>query len=72
MNVDGNLRAITREGFVNRVVHDFKYTVVEATLVSVADIHVGALAHAFETFEFLDLRRVVDVVFGRIRGWFWF
>ena len=63
---------MTREGFVDRVVHDFKYAVVEATLVSVADIHVGTLAYTFETFELLDLRRVVNIVFGRIGGWFCF
>ena len=70
MNTDGYLRAMTREGFVDRVIHDFKNTVVETTLVSVADIHVGALTHTFETFEFLDFRRVVDVVFSRIGDWF--
>jgi hypothetical protein len=41
---------MAREGFVDRVIHDFKYTVVETALVSVADIHIGALAHTFETF----------------------
>ena len=62
---------MTCEGFVDRVVHNFEYTVVKTALVSVADIHVRALAHTIKTFEFLDFRRIVDVVFGHIRARFW-
>ena len=71
MNTDGDLRAMAREGFVDRVVYNLEDTVVETALVRVADIHVGTLANTFQTFEFLDFRRVVDVVFGGIGGGFW-
>ena len=47
--------AVPGEGLVYRVVHNFKYAVVQSSFVSVSDIHVGAFSHAFEPFELLYL-----------------
>jgi hypothetical protein len=54
------VRRKTRERLVDGVVHDLEHAVMQAALVRVADIHVGALAHALETLEFLDFGGVIS------------
>lgn len=62
MDGDFDLGTVAGEGFVDRVVYDFEYAVMEAALVGVADVHVGALADAFEAFELLNIGSVVFCV----------
>ena len=64
VDADGDLRAVTGEGFIDRVIDDFKDTVVEATFVSVADIHIGAFTDTFKSLQLLDFGRVIDVLRG--------
>ncbi len=52
------------DGFVHRVVEDLGHHMVQGALVRAADIHAGALAHRFKTFENFDRRRVI----GRLGG----
>jgi hypothetical protein len=54
MDAYRDLRAIPGESLVDRVVDDLEDTVMETALVGIADIHIGALADAFEAFQFLD------------------
>ena len=49
VDADGDLGAVTGESFIDRVIDDFKNTVVEATFVGVADIHIGAFADTFKS-----------------------
>lgn len=65
---DGDGVAVAGEGFVDGVVDDFEDAVVDAAFVSVADVHVGAFADAFEAFEFLNFGSVVNFAGGGCRG----
>ena len=50
-----NLVGMTSQGFVDRVVDDLEDHVVQTgTIIGVADVHAGALAHGFKAFENLD------------------
>ena len=51
--------AVARQRLVDRVVHDLVNQVVETLLADVADVHGGTLAHRFETFKDLNVRRGV-------------
>jgi hypothetical protein len=46
--------AVALHGFVNRVVYNFVNEVMKAVYVGASDVHTGALADGFETFEHLD------------------
>ncbi len=58
---DIDLGAKSRQRLVDRVVDDLGDQVMQAALGGVADVHPGALANRFETFENLDLLRAVAV-----------
>jgi hypothetical protein len=59
---DGNIFAMTGEGFIDRIIDDFEDAVMEAAFEGIADVHIGAFTHTFEAFEFLDFRRIVGIV----------
>src|SRR5581483_6946468 len=52
---DRDVLRVSRERFVDGVVHGFVDELVEPPLGGVADIHAGALANSLEAFEDLDL-----------------
>ena len=54
-----DLRAVSGEVLIDGVVEDFENTVVETTLIGIADVHPGTLADGIKAFEFIDLSRVV-------------
>jgi hypothetical protein len=45
---DGNIFTITGEGFIDGIIDDFEYAVVEAAFEGIADVHIGAFADTFE------------------------
>ena len=53
-NYDVDLRAVTGQRFVDRVVDDLIDEMMQPALGGVADVHPGAFANRFETFENLD------------------
>ncbi len=59
----GNLAAEARKGFVDRVVDDLEYHVVEAgSVIGIADVHPGPFANGFKALQDLDIPRSVFVV----------
>lgn len=57
--------AVPGQRFVDRVVEHLEHEVVQTGAVRrVADVHPGALAHRFQTFEDLDRRGAVAAVIG--------
>ena len=62
VDADRNLGTVIGQRFVNRVVHDLKDAVVQSAFVGIANIHVGALAHALESLQLLDLGGVVNIL----------
>ena len=52
-----DIGAIARQRLVDRVVHDLVNQVVETLFADIADVHGRTLAHRFEAFEDLDIRR---------------
>jgi hypothetical protein len=60
--------AITGEMFIDRVVENFENHVVQSALVRIADIHSGALPHRLQTFQFIDLSRVVFLTLADASG----
>ena len=53
-NYDVDLVAETGQRLVNRVVHDLGDQMMQSPLGRVADVHPGAFANCFESFEYLD------------------
>ena len=66
MDVDQNLGAEVGEMFVDGVVEDLGYAVVEGALIGAADIHTGLLADGLETLEFTEFGGVVGVGAGLV------
>ena len=63
---DDDVVAVARQRFVDRVVHDLKHQVVQTGAVrGVTDVHAGAFAHRFQTFQ--DLDGAFAVAFGCAR-----
>ena len=63
IGVDGHHDVVTMpgQGFVNRVIHDFKNHVVQASSIGgVANVHPRPLANRFQTFQLLDAVLVVS------------
>ncbi len=59
IGVDGDvdIAAIAGEGFVDRVVDNFKDHVVEAsTVIGVTDVHTGTLTHRIKALQNLNTR----------------
>ena len=62
---DGNVIAVTGEGFVDRVVDHLEDHVVQAaTIIGVANVHAGTLAHGIQTFQHLDAGGIVRLIFA--------
>jgi hypothetical protein len=59
---NGNIFAMTGEGFIDGIIDDFEDAVVKATFEGIADVHIRAFAHTFEAFEFLNFRRIVGII----------
>ena len=64
IDVDGHLDAIAMAGqmFVDGIVEHLEYRVMQSAFVRVADIHAWPLAHRFQSFKLVDLRRIVFFV----------
>ena len=62
MNRHHDVVAITRQRLIDRVIHHFKHKVVQPCSVGrVADVHAGALAHRFQSFEDLDTSLAIGI-----------
>src|SRR5690606_888217 len=60
VNRDVDFAAVASECFVDRVVQHFEYAMMQTgTVRGIADVHAGAFAHGFQTFEDLDGRCAV-------------
>ena len=59
--LDDDVRAISRKRFVNGVVHDFRHQMVKSADVRRADVHARAFSDGIESFENLNITRVVTV-----------
>ena len=59
MNRDLNAIAIAGEGFVDRVIDDLVYQMMQAALIRRADIHARSAANGFKAFEHLNLALVI-------------
>jgi hypothetical protein len=64
MNRYVNLGAVTGQMLVDRVIEDLKDKVMQTALIRIADIHSGALADGFQTFEFINLSGIVLLRFS--------
>jgi hypothetical protein len=58
---DGNIFAMTGEGFIDGIIDDFENAMMKAAFESIADVHIGAFTDTFEALEFLNFRRIVSV-----------
>jgi hypothetical protein len=56
---DFDMGAVPCKSFVDRVVHDFVYEVVQAALTCRSDVHAGTFANGIEAFKDLDGAGVV-------------
>ena len=59
MQPHDDFRAKARQRFVDGVIHNFIYAVVQAPGIGGADVHAGALAHGLQAFQHLNLRFVI-------------
>ncbi len=51
VNLDGDVRAVTRQGLVDGVVDDLEHHVVQTgPVIGVADVHSGAFSDGVEAF----------------------
>ena len=53
---------VARNGFVHRVIKDFRHHVVQRPFVRAADIHAGAFADGFEPLQHFDRGRVIGLL----------
>ncbi|OPZ74080.1 MAG: hypothetical protein BWY82_00861 [Verrucomicrobia bacterium ADurb.Bin474] len=67
MDSDLNVATIPCEGLVNRVVYNFKDTVVEPAFIGIADVHVGSFSDPFKSLQFFDLGGIVTIVVWYLR-----
>ncbi len=63
---DSDLGAVAGQSFVDRVVDDFFDQMMKARGRSRADIHTGAFADGFQSFQDLDLAGGVGAVYGQV------
>ena len=67
IQLDDDPVAMAGEGFVDRIVRDLEHHMVEArSVVGVADVHAGALAHRVEALEHLDALGIINALIWRI------
>ena len=55
------MRAEARERFVDGVIHDLVYKVMQTARARRADVHARAHTHRFQTFKDLDLTGVIGI-----------
>ena len=62
VNVDDNvnLRAVARQRFIDRIVHNLINQVVKAGFARRPDVHRGPFAHRFQTFQHFNRTGIVD------------
>ena len=59
---------MSRQRLVNGIVRHFEYHVMQAgTVIGIANIHAGALAHGIQPFENLD---GIGAIFAHLDGFF--
>ncbi|MNP34594.1 hypothetical protein D3C76_1278900 [compost metagenome] len=59
---DDNIFTVTRERFVNSVIHDLEYHVVQTgAVIGIADIHTWALTHRIQPFQDFDTGGVIRI-----------
>ncbi len=68
MNGDRDGGGVSGHGFVDGVIDDFVDQVVESVEAGAADVHAGALADGFESFQDFDLLGVVVALLWRGDG----
>ncbi|MCY1427017.1 hypothetical protein D9M71_428470 [compost metagenome] len=62
---DGDVIAVTGEGFVDRVVDHLEHHVVQAaTIIGVANVHTGTLAYGIQPFQHFNAGGVVRLIFA--------
>jgi len=59
MNGHFDFVATASQMFVDGIVEHLEDLVMQTALIGIADLHPGALAHRFQTFQLVDLRGVV-------------
>ena len=61
MHSNPDFAAVAGEGLINSVVDDLKYHLMETgPVVSIANVHTGALSHRIQAFKDLDTAGIVD------------
>jgi len=69
MDDDLDVIAMTCQGFVDRVVHDFKHQVVQTRAIGgIADVHAWAFTNSLQTFQNLDRAFPVGICCGNGLG----
>ena len=59
---DNDIFAVTRERFVDSVIHNLEYHVVQTgAVIRVADIHTRALTHRIQPFQDFDTGGVIRI-----------
>ena len=56
---DVDLGAISGQGLIDGIVHDFVHQVMQTGFSGRTDVHSGTQAHGLEAFEHLDTSRIV-------------
>ena len=61
IDVDDHFDPCAKSGemFVDRIIENFVNQVMQSAFVRIADVHARPFPDRFETFQFVDLRRVV-------------
>ena len=61
--VDGNgdMLTVSRQCFIDGVIHDLVYKVMQTARARRADVHTRAHTHRFQTFKDLDLTGVIGI-----------
>lgn len=56
--------AVAGEMFVDGIIENFEYAVVEPSFIGIADVHAWAFANGLQALEFIDLRSTVFLAIG--------
>ncbi len=65
VNDDGDVIAMSGQGFVDRVVDHLEYHVVQAAaVIGVANVHAGTFAYGIQPFQHFDAGGVVRLIFA--------
>src|SRR5690554_536839 len=62
MNGNPDFTTVSRQGLVDRVIHQLKHHMVQTcSVIGIADIHARTLAHGIQALQDLDTRRIVSL-----------